>query len=308
MMPEAAKPLPVDELDEELAKDRIEEDEVSDERPQRTWSLWKKIHWIQGKLKAIPKDATLDVGGGRQVPVLSHNAMVARIRPMFDDVGLVLLSTVTDYEMEIQIVQKANGQTKSAYFHKLKKHYTLVNVDGPEERFEFDGYGTSMSFSDKGYGAAESYCKKYALRSLFLIETEDDPDLLENLKIQEPQSRQRRPKGEDGQEKMYGKPVAISLQKSDHPAGQNILYEAWVAVSERWSDGKKITVPQIKRLYTIAGKNGWNDQAVATVTKHKLGIESMKDVPMDAYDALCSIFESFDPTTGEPGEDDGPIL
>jgi hypothetical protein len=214
MMPEAAKPLPVDELDEELAKDRIEEDEVSDERPQRTWSLWKKIHWIQGKLKAIPKDATLDVGGGRQVPVLSHNAMVARIRPML---------------------------TKSAYFHKLKKHYTLVNVDGPEERFEFDGYGTSMSFSDKGYGAAESYCKKYALRSLFLIETEDDPDLLENLKIQEPQSRQRRPKGEDGQEKMYGKPVAISLQKSDHPAGQNTdqtaLHHRWKERLERSGRG-----------------------------------------------------------------------
>jgi hypothetical protein len=69
-------------------------------------------------------------------------------------------------------VQKANGDTYSAYFHKLRKHYTLVNVDGPEERFEFDGYGTAVTPTDKGYGAAESYSKKYALRSLFLIETD----------------------------------------------------------------------------------------------------------------------------------------
>jgi hypothetical protein len=227
---------------------------------------------------------------------------------MLDQAGLVLLSTVTEYEVDIQLVQKANGDTYSAFFHKLRKHFTLVNVDG-EDSYEFDGYGTAVTPTDKGYGSAESYCKKYAIRSLFLVETDDDPDVGENVTIAEPRAKPTaaaRPQRDYDDDKMYGKPVVIDLQVSDHPAGLDISHEAWVSVMERWSDGKTISVAQIKRLYTIAGNKGWPDQAVADVVKHKLPIESMKEIPMDAYDAVCQIFSSFPPTAREPGEDNEP--
>jgi hypothetical protein len=63
--------LPVDELDDELAADKAGDIKLV-AGPDRAWSLWKKIHWIQGNLDAIPKDAELQVGQGRAVPVLSH--------------------------------------------------------------------------------------------------------------------------------------------------------------------------------------------------------------------------------------------
>jgi hypothetical protein len=195
-------------------------------------------------------------------------------------------------------VQKANGDTYSAYFHKLRKHYTLVNVDGPEERFEFDGYGTAVTPTDKGYGAAESYSKKYALRSLFLIETDDDPDAGgENVNIATPQAR-----ASTGAPARVPRPAAAAeqpaIQTTAHPAAVEIPDEAWREVANLWHDRGTISDKQLGRLFAIArSEGGWQSgDLVEEVVKHHLGIESMHAIPWGKpYDALVEIFRGFPP-------------
>lgn len=293
--------LPVDDLDDEIAADQDGGIKLVAD-PDRIWSIWKKIHWIQGKLTAIPKDAQLNVGGNKMVPVLSHNALVGAVRPMLDQAGLVLLSTVTDYEVDIQIVQNKQGETYSAYFHKLRKHYTLVNVDAPDEKFEFDGYGTAVTPTDKGYGAAESYCKKYALRSLFLIETDDDPDVGENVTIAEPKAKPA-PRAQPQHSTPAAQP---DIQTSVHPAAVEIPHEAWREVADKWHDHGTLSDAQLGRLFAIARtEGGWSDSLVEEVVKHNLGIESMHAIPWGKpYDALVEIFKTFSPVQDQDNSAD----
>jgi hypothetical protein len=93
---------------------------------------------------------------------------------------------------------------------------------GRRSGFEFDGYGTAVTPTDKGYGAAESYSKKYALRSLFLIETDDDPDAGgENVNIATPQAR-----ASTGAPARVPRPAAAAeqpaIQTTAHPAAVEI--------------------------------------------------------------------------------------
>jgi hypothetical protein len=305
---------PVEELDRELAAERAGDIKFA-AGPDRNWSIWRKIHWVQGKLAAIPKDAELEVGRGRRVPVLSHNALVAAVRPMLDQAGLVLLSTVIDYEVEVQLVQKSGGETYSAFFHKLRKHYTLVNVDGGlDEVYEFDGYGTAITPTDKGYGAAESYCKKYALRSLFLVETDDDPDVGENVEVAAPQARAPQaaaPPQQRRQQPAREPAERPAVQTATHPAALEVPHEAWVDVADKWHDRGTISDAQLGRLFAIArGEGGWQSgDDVEAVVKHHLGIDSMHSIPWGKpYDALVEIFRQFGPSHDDgPGyDDDGP--
>ena len=302
-MPTAAQkkaktePLPVEELDEMIAEDA--EGPWYEREPSSNWNIHRRLLWVQANTPTLAKD--LDVSTGRgSYKGISHDSVVGAIRPLLVQAGIAVTMTVERHYHEFRVVETSAG-TKSAHWHEVDCVFTFTNIDQPEDFIEVKGSGTGLDTQDKGYGKATSYAKKYALLTATLAQTGEDPERGEQVDDAGPADPQ--PK-RDYDDKMYGKSVEIDLQTSDHPIGQDIPYEAWVAVMERWSDGKTITVPQIKRLYALAGNKGWKDQAVADVVKHKLPIESMKEIPMDAYDAVCQIFDGFSPTEREPGEDD----
>jgi hypothetical protein len=51
---------------------------------------------------------------------------------------------------------------------------TFINVDKPEERIEFTGYGFGVDSSDKGPGIAMSYAKKMVLAQALMLNTKED--------------------------------------------------------------------------------------------------------------------------------------
>jgi hypothetical protein len=299
---EKQKPHPVEELDTMLA-----EHEWWTREPDPEWNIHRRLLWVQANTPKLAKDLDVATGGGKSYKGISHDLVVAEIRPLLVRAGIAVEMSVEQHSHEWRTVTTQRGEY-IAHWHEVACLFTFINIHDPENKIEARGYGTGLDTQDKGYGKATSYAKKYALLTATLAETGEDPERGEQVDDAGPSDPQPQRDKSDGESKMYGKPVQLSLNQSDHRAGMEIPYEAWLSVAERWSDGKKITVPQIKRLYAIAREQGWPDQAVADVTKFKLGIESMKDIPMDAYDQVCSIFASFSPTEGEPGDDDDIAL
>lgn len=53
---------------------------------------------------------------------------------------------------------------------------------------------------------------------------------------------------------------------------------------------KKLTVPQIKRMFTIAKKNNWPDEQIKTEIMTRFNKEHSEDLTRSEYDELCKIF------------------
>lgn len=71
-------------------------------------------------------------------------------------------------------------------------------------------------------------------------------------------------------------------------------------------DTRFITQPQRQRLYTIATRAGRSKDEIKAFLKHKLDIDSSKNIRRQDYDAVCVAVEASGPLPigREPGEDD----
>ena len=52
----------------------------------------------------------------------------------------------------------------------------IINVDDPTDCLEVDAYGRGIDTSDKSFGKASTYARKYCLLNAYKIATGEDPD------------------------------------------------------------------------------------------------------------------------------------
>lgn len=123
---------------------------------------------IHQRINAVQREATYvrqERKQGMQYAITSHDAVVAKLRPLMVEQGIVMEVDVEHFEQ--------SGSRTSAYVA-----VSFVNMNKPEERFTVHGFGYGEDKQDKGPGKAVSYAFKYILLKTFCLETGegDDPD------------------------------------------------------------------------------------------------------------------------------------
>ena len=98
-----------------------------------------------------------------QYSFVSHDAVVAKMRPALIKQGILFASWVQEV--------KVNGNRV-----ELTLGYKFINTDNPTDLIEGSSFGFGIDPQDKGPGKAMSYAKKYALLQAMLLETGDDPE------------------------------------------------------------------------------------------------------------------------------------
>lgn len=110
---------------------------------------------------------------------VTHNDLMAMVRPLMADYGIVLLIDVTEATREsIETVNKYGPKT---YHHvRLNVRFTWINADNPVEREVMNVIAQGSGVSDLAYGIAISYATKNHILKMFLIPSGEDPERHDN--------------------------------------------------------------------------------------------------------------------------------
>lgn len=133
-------------------------------------AIYKKLLEVQKRIAGLKKDGT-----GDKYQYVTADKLLGYLRPIMDEVGLLLVSEVKEAEYTRQDYDTRNGR-KSEMFCALKMLFTWIDVD-TGETLPVEWAASGMNNWDKGSGSAASYAERYMLLKFFHIPTsEDDVD------------------------------------------------------------------------------------------------------------------------------------
>lgn len=153
-------------------------------------NLYQKLHTIQKACHGLGRDAKT-----YSYQYVTGSKVLSVVRPLMDDLGLLLKQEITDLtnvRQDYTIAGKNDNpdRIKSEVLSSAKMRFTWVDIEsGETDVNEF--YGNGQNDWDKGVGSALTYAERYFLLKYFHISTDsDDCDYLSGLREKEEAERQ----------------------------------------------------------------------------------------------------------------------
>lgn len=211
-------------------------------------NIYQKLIEVRKSVPYLQKE-----NKGFQYNYVSSSQVLAGLKSKMDEVGLLLIPSVTSKTVTADTYDKADakGNVKRTvdYFTELEMMFIWVNAEKPDEKIECKWYGQGVDTAgEKGVGKALTYAEKYFMLKFFNIPTDkDDPDSFQSKQDDDPP-----------------KPKAPPKQQK---AGT-------------------ITEAQAKRMFAIAG----NPKLVQDLLTAK-GYAKSTDVKVSEYESICKELE-----------------
>lgn len=160
-------------------------------------NLLKKLHAIQCKVRAVAKDEDTKTNyNPNGFKYVSGDKIIGYIRPVMDELGVILKSEVLSVANQTQEYTTSKGNVKREVFTSITMKMTWIDTETGES-MECLWAGNGMNDWDKGFGSAVTYAIRYFLLKQFLVSTdEDDVDAI------------IRPEGKEIVKKQDAEPVA----------------------------------------------------------------------------------------------------
>ncbi len=137
--------------------------------------LWEKIQAVSMEVKSIEKDMTVGKGSysykavsDTQVTLLIKSAE-EKHKIMSIPIKQELISSDT-----IKLT-KDDGKQSITYVDNIKMTLRIKDLE-TGEHLDIESFGKGIDSSDKGFGKASTYARKYALLNAYKIATGEDPD------------------------------------------------------------------------------------------------------------------------------------
>lgn len=139
-------------------------------------SVFKKLHQVQSATRSLAPNSEGQTGNARYGYV-SGAKLLGVIRPIMDNLGLILTQEVVDIDNKPITYGTRNGE-KTEMFTTLHIRFTWIDTEDGSTLVN-DFFANGMNAWDKGLGSALTYAERYYLMKTFHIATdEDDIDAL----------------------------------------------------------------------------------------------------------------------------------
>lgn len=143
---------------------------------KKTTNIYQKLLTIQKKVMGLSKDAK-SFGYG----YVTGSKALEHIKPLMNELGLILKQEVTGFTNERQDYATKNG-SKSEILTKVDMKFTWIDTETGEKDENLWGANGQNDW-EKGFGSALTYGERYFLLKYFHIATdEDDIDNPERVK------------------------------------------------------------------------------------------------------------------------------
>ncbi len=247
----------------------------------------------QGAMPTIERNRTVQVrtktGGSYEFAYATLDEIVTKSRPVFAAHKLAIFGGVgPESSWQCRIVHE------SGEWFEISVPLAVGQTSDPQ-----------------ALGSAITYARRYCLGAIAGIAPEDDDDG-ERARQRQEKPRASRP---GPPQRESAPPFTPVLNTFPHPLTEHIDESAWSEIVSEWHDGKRVSVPQMNKLFATATANGWDKDSMRSVLAHHLGLESMKQLVADwsargkqPYTKLLSIFEQHEPyDVPEPPSADGEL-
>jgi hypothetical protein len=129
--------------------------------------IYKKLLTIQQKINGLGKDkATYNY------KYVTGDKLLGEIKPMMNDLGLILKQEVLSIENTRQDYETKNG-SKSEILSKVMMQFTWIDCETGETDVNLFGANGQNDW-EKGLGSALTYAERYFLLKYFHIATDED--------------------------------------------------------------------------------------------------------------------------------------
>lgn len=213
-------------------------------------SLYGKLHSIMARVNRIRKDKKNQQGGYEYA---SEQAIKETLHPLFVEHKLLFIPAAQEL-IEITPPREGNKMAMTT----IRCTYRVVDAETAAE-VTLQIVSSGSDSTDKGAFKANTGALKYALTTLFIIPTGDDPE----------------DDGGSGAAKSQPQARTRTAAKQD-PEG--VINDA-----------------QLKRLFALVAKVGKTKEQASEII-HRLGYGSSKEIKVKDYPFICA---EIDPTTKE---------
>lgn len=136
-------------------------------------AVYSKLLQIQKRLRGLTKDAK-----AYNYDYVSGDKLLDVVRPMMDELGLLLLPTVLQINSETITYKKWDKTAKAVVettevLHTIKMQMRWVDTENTEV-IDIPFAAVGMNQFDKGFGSALTYAERYYLLKTFHIATNKD--------------------------------------------------------------------------------------------------------------------------------------
>ena len=130
-------------------------------------NLYQKLLTIQQKINGLGKDkATFNY------KYVTGDKLLGEVKPMMNDLGLILKQEVLSIKNTRQDYQTKNG-SKSEILSKVMMQFTWIDTETGEK--DVNSFGANgQNDWEKGLGSALTYAERYFLLKYFHIATDED--------------------------------------------------------------------------------------------------------------------------------------
>lgn len=142
--------------------------------------LLLKIQQVSQKLKSIEKD--MQVGKGfNSYKAVSDLSVILKVKEAESEAKIISIPIKQELiKTEIVKVTKKGKDESSdyegiVYVDIIKMTVGIYDLES-EDHIEIESFGRGWDASDKGFGKASTYARKYALLNAYKIATGEDPD------------------------------------------------------------------------------------------------------------------------------------
>lgn len=149
--------------------------------------LYQKLHEIQKKVSNLTKDTK-----SHNYTYVSGHSVLSVIRPLMDEMGLILKQEVLSIENERQDYKTKLGD-KSEILSKVMMRFTWIDVETGDSDINVFGANGQNDW-EKGLGSALTYAERYFLLKYFHIATDEDDIDNPNRKTEAKEAKQQQPK------------------------------------------------------------------------------------------------------------------
>lgn len=137
-------------------------------------AIYQKLLELQRRVTALGKDGT-----GDKYQYVTGNKLLGVVRPIMDEIGLLLITEVKEATYTRQDYNTRNGQ-KSEMFCAIKMLFTWVDAESGET-LPCEWASSGMNNFDKSVGSAQTYGERlFIMKTLHLQTDEDDVDAVKS--------------------------------------------------------------------------------------------------------------------------------
>lgn len=140
-------------------------------------NLYQRMLNVSTEVMNVEKNTTVATGSKSSYKAVADFDVVMAVKKAEAKYGIISIPIRQELvDTQVMSYTDSYGNQKTQFVDIVRVTMSIINVDDPSDCVEVSAYGRGIDTSDKSFGKASTYARKYCLLNAYKIATGEDPD------------------------------------------------------------------------------------------------------------------------------------